>query len=106
MKMDCPHGLLKLGVTVYDGVCDSCDICLHQPCEYFDGTDDGTERFTRARDAIADLEALARLALVAWRWRPPPTVMATMSFSGTDPYQVCALACARGGAQGSGHGPG
>ena len=59
MKFDCPYGwksVTKLGnvtfesatVNICDGICDSCDLCGVESCEFYDTSPEATKRFLRA----------------------------------------------------------
>ena len=59
MDILCPYGYtekIKLGnimleyldVTVFNGICDHCDLCKIKECEFYDDTREGTRRFMKA----------------------------------------------------------
>jgi hypothetical protein len=60
MKFQCPYGwksVAKVGsnftwesstVNICDGVCDSCDLCGIETCEFYDISPEATRRFIRA----------------------------------------------------------
>ena len=59
MKFDCPYGwksVTKCGnvtfesatVNICDGICDSCDLCGLEHCEFYDISLEATCRFIRA----------------------------------------------------------
>ncbi len=59
MKFDCPYGwksVSKFGnvtfesatVNICDGICDSCDLCGIESCEFYDISPQATRRFIRA----------------------------------------------------------
>jgi hypothetical protein len=64
--INCPHGqrwLARLNssvtfenrrVNIFNGVCDSCDLCGCRDCEYFDDTPEGTRRY---QQGLAQLHA-------------------------------------------------
>ena len=59
MKFQCPNGwksVAKVGnltwenstVNICDGVCDSCDLCGIESCEFYDTSPEATRRFLKA----------------------------------------------------------
>ena len=59
MTFDCPYGwksVAKVGnvtwenstVTICDGICDSCDLCRIESCEFYDTSPASTRRFLQA----------------------------------------------------------
>jgi hypothetical protein len=59
MKFDCPYGwksvtncgnvtLDSATVNIWDGVCDSCDLCGIKSCEFYDTSPEATKRFLLA----------------------------------------------------------
>jgi hypothetical protein len=59
MKFECPYGwtsVTKCGnitlspppSTSEDGICDSCDLCGIESCEFYDTSPEATRRFLRA----------------------------------------------------------
>ena len=60
MKFQCPYGwksVAKVGnnftwesstVNICDGICDSCDRCGIESCEFYDISPEATKRFIRA----------------------------------------------------------
>jgi hypothetical protein len=69
MTIDCPHGFKRVTklktvtwedqtVAVFDGICDSCDLCGIRRCEFYDDTREGTRRFQRAAAHAHTLEGM------------------------------------------------
>jgi hypothetical protein len=59
MTFECPYGwksVTKCGnvtfesatVNICDGICDSCDLCGIETCEFYDTSPEATRRFIRA----------------------------------------------------------
>jgi len=48
MQMNCPHGLMKLPVEVYENICDAPDLCHYEACEYYDTSKEANRRFLKA----------------------------------------------------------
>jgi len=68
-EIDCPHGSIWITsspgltvasrvVSVYGGVCDSCDRCGMQSCRFFDDSRDGDRRFAEGLAHSQTLEGL------------------------------------------------
>jgi hypothetical protein len=58
MKFECPNGwksVIKIGnvtfesatVNILDSVCDSCDLCEIEGCEFYDQSEEATRRFIK-----------------------------------------------------------
>jgi hypothetical protein len=69
MTFDCPYGwksVSKFGnvtfesatVNICDGICDSCDLCGIEHCEFYDTSPEATRRFLRANAQEHTLEHL------------------------------------------------
>ncbi|MCP9496887.1 MAG: hypothetical protein MSG64_20915 [Pyrinomonadaceae bacterium MAG19_C2-C3] len=70
MKFECPYGWKyegKIGdhltfesatVHICDGICDSCDLCGIERCEFYDTSREATRRFLRAQAQEHTLEHL------------------------------------------------
>lgn len=75
--INCPHGhrwIDRLSrsitwenrmVSIFAGVCDSCDLCGFRDCEYFDDTVEGTRRY---QQALAQLHATPQGRLADQRY--------------------------------------
>ena len=59
MQFDCPYGWKSVSnfgnvtfesatVNICDGICDSCDLCGIEACEFYDISPEATRRFLRA----------------------------------------------------------
>jgi hypothetical protein len=60
MKFECPYGWKSVAkvdnnftwesstVNICDGICDSCDLCRIEHCEFYDISPKATRRFIRA----------------------------------------------------------
>ena len=68
-EIDCPHGSIWITsapgltfasrvVSVYGGVCDSCDRCGLESCRFFDQSEDGDRRFAEGLAHSQTLEGL------------------------------------------------
>jgi hypothetical protein len=69
MKFECPYGwqaVAQIGhvrlesatVNLCDGICDSCDLCGIERCEFYDTSPEATRRFLRAQAHEHTLEHL------------------------------------------------
>ncbi|MGH9908258.1 MAG: hypothetical protein ACRD8U_22055 [Pyrinomonadaceae bacterium] len=70
MRFECPYGwksVAKVGsnftwesstVNICDGICDSCDLCGIETCEFHDTSPEATKRFLRANAREHTLEHL------------------------------------------------
>lgn len=69
MKFDCPYGwksvtysgnvtLESATVNICDGICDSCDLCGIESCEFYDVSQEATKRFLVAHAREQTLEHL------------------------------------------------
>ena len=69
MKIKCPHGWKHIGkigsltwedptVNIYEGICDSPDLCGITVCQYYDTSQEATRRFQKAQANEHTLEGL------------------------------------------------
>ena len=48
-------------VTIYNEICDSCDLCRDKTCRFYDATQEGTRKFIKGSDeANSSIEGLIR----------------------------------------------
>ena len=73
MYIDCPQGwksttkkelkyatitVHRSKVQIYNGICDSCDLCQIKTCRFYDTSPEATRRFMRGQGYEHTLEAL------------------------------------------------
>ncbi|MGH9970492.1 MAG: hypothetical protein ACREBG_22250 [Pyrinomonadaceae bacterium] len=69
MRFECPYGwksVSKFGnitfesatVNICDGICDSCDLCGIESCEFYDISPEATKRFIRVLNCEQTAEFL------------------------------------------------